>query len=404
MATTDEANVAQYIQRLSDIDTEPLEKLMPIDGYEDMPLVPLDIAVEPLVSSISGIHIYAYSAKERCKNPPADDLTIDESASIMLYSMDSKFGNKSLHVILNEILKSADKNKLEPWLLYLKLFLTALSHLPSTRRQVYRGIKLDLSKEYPVGETIVWPGFSSCTTSINFVQSELFLGSAGPRTIFSITCYLGKYIGNHSYYSSENETVIFPPTQFKVIDCLNQGNGLHIIQLQEIQPCFSHLHAPVFSSISKKPSSKLTFNSVVNHNTKWKQRGVTLTKHHSRGPKPDCLYLPYGVYVDDNQTIYIADHGNNRVMAWKYGATSGQLIAGGNGSGFNGSGCETNQLNKPINVVVDRRRNHVFISDSGLGIDNNGDLYVSDWKKNEVRRWKQGEIEGTIVAGGNGWS
>ncbi|CAF4435894.1 unnamed protein product, partial [Adineta steineri] len=62
MATTDEANVAQYIQRLSDIDTEPLEKLMPIDGYEDMPLVPLDIAVEPLVSSISGIHIYAYSA------------------------------------------------------------------------------------------------------------------------------------------------------------------------------------------------------------------------------------------------------------------------------------------------------------------------------------------------------
>ncbi|CAF4336270.1 unnamed protein product [Adineta steineri] len=218
MATPDKANVAQYIQRLSDIDIEPLEKLMPIDGYEDMPLVPLDIAVEPLVSSISGIHIYAYSAKERCKNPPADDLTIDESASIMLYSMDSKFGNKSFHVILNETLKSADKNKLEPWLLYLKLFFTALSHLPSTRRQVYRGIKLDLSKEYPVGETIVWSGFSSCTTSINFVQSELFLGTTGPRTIFSITCYFGKDIGNHSYYSSENETVIFPPTQFKVID------------------------------------------------------------------------------------------------------------------------------------------------------------------------------------------
>ncbi|CAF0908579.1 unnamed protein product [Adineta steineri] len=394
MATTDEANVAQYIQRLSDIDTEPLEKLMPIDGYEDMPLVPLDIAVEPLVSSISGIHIYAYSATERCKNPPADELTIDESASIMFYSMDSKFGNKSFHVILNETLKSADKNKLEPWLLYLKLFFTALSHLPSTRRQVYRGIKLDLSKEYPVGETI------------NYVWAQQ------DRE---------RYLVLH---------VIFPPTQFKVIDCLNQGNGLHIIQLQEIQPCFSRLHAPVFSSISKKPSSKSTFNSIIDHNTKWKQRGVTLTKHHSRGPKPDCLYLPYGVYVDDNQTIYIADHGNNRVMAWKYGATSGQLIAGGNGNGFNGSGCETNQLNKPINVVVDRRRNHVFISDSGnmrvvrwpcengtngeviisniscrgLGIDNNGDLYVSDWKKNEVRRWKQGETEGSIVAGGNGWS
>jgi hypothetical protein len=57
MATTGEDNVAQHIQRLSDIDTETLEMLMPIDGYEDMPLVPLDIAVEPLVSLVPAIHI-----------------------------------------------------------------------------------------------------------------------------------------------------------------------------------------------------------------------------------------------------------------------------------------------------------------------------------------------------------
>ena len=29
-------------------------------------------------------------------------------------------------------------------------------------------------------------------------------------------------------------------------------------------------------------------------------------------------------------------------------------------------------------------------------------LYVSDWMKDEVRRWKIGDKEGTIVAGGNG--
>jgi hypothetical protein len=255
MATTGEDNVAQHIQRLSDIDTETLEMLMPIDGYEDMPLVPLDIAVEPLVSLVPAIHIHAYSAQERCKNPPADELTIDESASIMLYSMDWKPVDKSLYVILNDALRSTDRKKLEPWFLYLRLFLTALSRLPSTRREVYRGVKLDLTKEYPVGETIVWSGFSSCTTSINVLQSELFLGTTGPKTVFSITCHLGMDIRNHSYYSSGNEIVIFPPTQFKVIDCLNQGNDLHIIQLQEIQPCFSRLHAPVFSSISNTSSS-----------------------------------------------------------------------------------------------------------------------------------------------------
>ncbi len=37
-----------------------------------------------------------------------------------------------------------------------------------------------------------------------------------------------------------------------------------------------------------------------------------------------------------------------------------------------------------------------------LTMDNNGDLYVSDFVKNEVRRWKIGDKNGTIVAGGNG--
>ena len=35
-------------------------------------------------------------------------------------------------------------------------------------------------------------------------------------------------------------------------------------------------------------------------------------------------------------------------------------------------------------------------------MDNNGYLYVSDIDKHEVRRWKIGEMNGTLVAGGNG--
>ena len=35
-------------------------------------------------------------------------------------------------------------------------------------------------------------------------------------------------------------------------------------------------------------------------------------------------------------------------------------------------------------------------------MDKNGDLYVSNWKKNKVRRWKRGEKKGTVIVGGNG--
>jgi sugar lactone lactonase YvrE len=128
---------------------------------------------------------------------------------------------------------------------------------------------------------------------------------------------------------------------------------------------------------------------------------------------------PHGLCVDDEQTIYIADYGNNRIMAWKNGATSGQIVAGENAN-----------LCAPLDVIIDKesdcllicnwgqnqvvrwpRQNgtsgQTIISDidcKGLAMDNNGYLYVSDQNKHEVRRWKMGDTSGigTVVAGGNG--
>ncbi|CAF4348840.1 unnamed protein product, partial [Rotaria sordida] len=77
---------AQRILRIADIAQEPLEFLAPISGYEKEPLVSLEQAVEPLVSIVPKIQSHAYVAKQRCENP-ADGLSQDESASIMLYTM-----------------------------------------------------------------------------------------------------------------------------------------------------------------------------------------------------------------------------------------------------------------------------------------------------------------------------
>jgi sugar lactone lactonase YvrE len=135
------------------------------------------------------------------------------------------------------------------------------------------------------------------------------------------------------------------------------------------------------------------------------------------------LRQPRGLYVDDDQTVYVADLGNSRIVEWKSGATVGQVVAGGNGEG---SGAH--QLFYPQDVIVDKEKDSLIICDYfnqrvvrwprrngtsgetiisniscwGLTMDENGSLYVTDIVKNEVRRYRRGESEGTVVAGGNG--
>ncbi len=232
-----EEAITQRILRITDIGKESLEFFAPISDYGKMPLVPLEEAVEPLVSILPEVQIHAYVAKQRCKKP-ADELTQDESASIMLYTMGWEPLDECLYVVLNDTLRSPDRQqKLKPWYLYLRLFLNALFRLPSLRETVYRGVKLDMSKRYIKGETIVWWGFSSCTTSLDVLQSNLFLGKVGTRTMFTIQCESAKDICKHSYYPAENEVLLLSATQFIVTACLDQGE-LHIVQLKETRPPF----------------------------------------------------------------------------------------------------------------------------------------------------------------------
>ncbi|CAF5131503.1 unnamed protein product, partial [Rotaria sp. Silwood1] len=108
MATSGEEAIAQRILRLTDIAQEPLEFLSPISGYEEMPLVSLEETVEKLVHILPTVQSYAYVAKQRCKNP-ADGLTQDESASIMLYTMGWEPLDKCLYVVLNATLRTANR-------------------------------------------------------------------------------------------------------------------------------------------------------------------------------------------------------------------------------------------------------------------------------------------------------
>ena len=162
-------------------------------------------------------------------------------------------------------------------------------------------------------------------------------------------------------------------------------------------------------------------------NIKWKQHAQTIAGGNGRGDKLNQLSKPEGIYVDHHQqqqSIYIADSNNHRIVKWKLGEHDGEIVAGGNGQGN-----EINQLNYPSDVIVDEINKYLIICDSenkriircslenqrdtqviienikcrGLMMNENGDLFVSDQERHVVKRWRKDEKggNGTIVAGGN---
>ncbi|CAF3723480.1 unnamed protein product [Rotaria sp. Silwood1] len=161
----------------------------------------------------------------------------------------------------------------------------------------------------------------------------------------------------------------------------------------------------------------------IHRNARWQQNGLTVAGGDRDGNGINQLSNPWGLYVDDDQTIYVADQCNHRIMEWKRDATSGQVVAGGNGKG---SG--THKLSNPLDVIVDKETDSLIICDYsnrrvvrwprrngtsgetiisnidcwGLTMDENGSLYIVDDEKAEVRRYRRGESQGTVVAGGNG--
>ncbi|CAF1565323.1 unnamed protein product, partial [Adineta steineri] len=155
---------------------------------------------------------------------------------------------------------------------------------------------------------------------------------------------------------------------------------------------------------------------------KWKPNGITVAGGNGRGQQLNQLDAPVQISIDKNKNIFIVDNMNNRIVEWRYNAKEGEIIAGGNGQGN-----QMNQLSWPTNIIVDQQIHLIIIADYvnrrliqwlnqnqqilirnidcyGLAMDKYGFLYVSEYIKNEVRRWKMGEYnnEGIVVVGGNG--
>jgi hypothetical protein len=108
--SVDESNC---ILRFSDFTTQPRRMLPPIQGYENMPLVSLEEAVEPLTSLVPEVERMAWTVKQY-HFEGEHGLTDNESASILLYTMEWEPREKSFYITLNNTLQAANRNLLKP--------------------------------------------------------------------------------------------------------------------------------------------------------------------------------------------------------------------------------------------------------------------------------------------------
>jgi hypothetical protein len=153
-------------------------------------------------------------------------LTRDESAAIYIYTMPTE-----LFLRLNMALRGPNRQVLKPWLGFLKLLITALKKLPSTKAKLWRAVNLNATSEYIEGQVYTFWNISSWSTNINNVQP--YLGEGG--TLFSLETINGKNISTFSAFPDEEEIVLMPGTSVRVRSPpFNYQERLFIIDLEEI--------------------------------------------------------------------------------------------------------------------------------------------------------------------------
>jgi hypothetical protein len=199
----------------------------PIFGYEDSLLLTLEEAVEKIIPLIPRLMDYVATAKKKY-NRHSPLLNRDESAAIYLYSMSTPFFSR-----LNETLRAENRHALKPWFAFLKLFITALEKLPSTRKTVWRGVSGDVSSIFADGDLHIWWSVNSCSMDLKVV--ELYLTETG--TVFAIETVDAKDISAFSTFPEEQEIVLMPGTRLRAkCQSLNFESRFFLVHLEEENP------------------------------------------------------------------------------------------------------------------------------------------------------------------------
>lgn len=156
---------------------------------------------------------------------------------------------------------------------------------------------------------------------------------------------------------------------------------------------------------------------------KWKATASVVAGCNGKGQELNQLICPFGIAVDRNKNVFIADHESNNVVRWDWETKRGTVIVDGNKENED----DINRLTHPTDLLVNNRDGSIVVVDwgrkrlvkwverkasslevlidnidcEGVAMDKHGFLYVTDGENHAVRQWREGAARATIIAGGH---
>jgi predicted DNA-binding WGR domain protein len=221
----------KFYLRMGFEEVEQEEKhLTPISGVLDLPLPPT--LLEAARNICSKGEVDASDAKgrdlsQRQAGQPKRHMGTELYSSIMLYTSNAIYAN------LNKMLREENRQGVRKYFPYLRLFLEAMSVLPGQNTTLWRGVGVDLSPQYEVGQTVTWWGVSSCTSDEQVARNFMKGMGGGKCSFLTIDVKTACDISAISFFANEKESLLAPGTQLLVKSKKHNGNVTEI-HLEEV--------------------------------------------------------------------------------------------------------------------------------------------------------------------------
>ncbi|MFO0650739.1 MAG: ADP-ribosyltransferase domain-containing protein [Polyangiales bacterium] len=220
-----------YLDRLQGARDEVAAAMPALDGVMSTPRVDFAKALQSAEKLVPGVTSAISTARAYARRVVSEGRALgldeDEVAAVHVYTLASQFYRR-----LNAALRDRERDTAKAFYPYLRLFFDAMTRLPASKDPLWRGVGVDLAKQYPTEAEVVWWGVSSCTPKMSVATG--FLGSSGARTLFEVHPRGAVCIQKLSAFAGEEEYIIAPGTRFKVRSSTVGKDKLCTVVLDEL--------------------------------------------------------------------------------------------------------------------------------------------------------------------------